>query len=674
MATTSEGDGGNRGRALPWPVLAAGALSAAALALSGPARLPAVALGLAFLASAVVRFRLPEWPMLLWSLRVVLFGAAGWTVFESNAPSQVFFSPEIFVGALLLAELAVQAWRLRPSGGDGGAVAGFLSGLVFLAACAEREHAAISALAAPFFLCLLLSFRRIPASANAPAERGRWGWGPVVAIAVVVALGAGLAEAGWAWRYRIYSWLVEVDRYLLSPPSGAGFTDSPRLGAGPGSTPSFVRVLQIAGPLGAPHLRGAVFESYLQGAWGPSPDARAWRVADRAGLRSDAPGPRCRVTRLRDGVHFVFSPLEAAGLDLGAVPADETEWVAAAGMIRVARAPPFAWEVVGAGSEPGPLAPPPDAETRARCLELPAELDPRVRALAAEVTAGRLDARTHIEAVVGHLIRTHAYSLTTDPGTGDPLTGFLLEKKAAHCEYFASAAVILLRCSGVPARYVSGYYAHERTGADEWTVRQQDAHAWAEAWIEGAGWVTVEATPGDGRPDQTAATAPFLQRAKEWFADALGSARAWLGRNGARAGAVAGAVALLWVLVRRLRRYRRPRIAAIGGGYSNPGPALVRIAARVEGLFERAGVPCPPEVSWSEHLATLAAAGRAPGRLDPDELRGFVAQYERVRFGSPEDAAATSALAATLERWGHRPGTPDPGSAPRPTRGESGPD
>ena len=81
--------------------------------------------------------------------------------------------------------------------------------------------------------------------------------------------------------------------------------------------------------------------------------------------------------------------------------------------------------------------------------------------------------------------------------TGDPLAEFLFEKKAGYCEYFASAAVVLLRLQGVPARFVKGLSVGPQTdqGGGLHVVRDSDAHAWVEAWIPGEGWVEADPTP-----------------------------------------------------------------------------------------------------------------------------------------------------------------------------------
>jgi hypothetical protein len=61
------------------------------------------------------------------------------------------------------------------------------------------------------------------------------------------------------------------------------------------------------------------------------------------------------------------------------------------------------------------------------------------------------------------------------------LTRFLLRTRTGHCEYFATAAVLLLRSIGIPARYAVGYAVHEGEG-ENYVVRQRDAHAWCLVW------------------------------------------------------------------------------------------------------------------------------------------------------------------------------------------------
>lgn len=74
---------------------------------------------------------------------------------------------------------------------------------------------------------------------------------------------------------------------------------------------------------------------------------------------------------------------------------------------------------------------------------------------------------------------------------------FLEESDTGYCVHFASAATVLLRAAGIPARYITGYLT-DGTAGEAVTVRGADAHAWAEYWTPGRGWVLLEATPGSG--------------------------------------------------------------------------------------------------------------------------------------------------------------------------------
>ncbi len=133
-------------------------------------------------------------------------------------------------------------------------------------------------------------------------------------------------------------------------------------------------------------------------------------------------------------------------------------------------------------------------------VELPPGFNPRTLALANEI---RRDAR-YSQAGSGPLVdvvmsklRTGSYTYTLEPGVYGQNTAdeFWFDKKEGFCEHIASSFVILMRALDVPARIVTGYQGGEINGVDGfWTVRQSDAHAWAEVWTEGRGWVRVDPT------------------------------------------------------------------------------------------------------------------------------------------------------------------------------------
>ncbi len=133
-------------------------------------------------------------------------------------------------------------------------------------------------------------------------------------------------------------------------------------------------------------------------------------------------------------------------------------------------------------------------------LDLPPGFNPRTLQLAADLrrqpglaTAG---AQTLVDTVMDKL-RTGGYEYTLEPGVYGTHTAdeFWFDRKAGFCEHIASSFVLLMRALDVPARIVTGYQGGQVNNVDSfWTVRQSDAHAWAEVWMAGRGWVRVDPT------------------------------------------------------------------------------------------------------------------------------------------------------------------------------------
>lgn len=133
-------------------------------------------------------------------------------------------------------------------------------------------------------------------------------------------------------------------------------------------------------------------------------------------------------------------------------------------------------------------------------LTLPPGYNPRTLALAVELRrqygAGPQAAPALVAAVLDRL-RTGGYQYTLEPGVFGQHTAdeFWFDRRTGFCEHIASSFVILLRAMDIPARIVTGYQGGELNGVDGyWTVRQRDAHAWAEVWLAGQGWVRVDPT------------------------------------------------------------------------------------------------------------------------------------------------------------------------------------
>ena len=145
----------------------------------------------------------------------------------------------------------------------------------------------------------------------------------------------------------------------------------------------------------------------------------------------------------------------------------------------------------------GPAADTPQLRSFTR---LPQGNNPRTLALAAQLRADPALATGGPQALVDaalQRLRTGGYTYTLDPGVYGEHTAdeFWFDRKEGFCEHIASAFVVLMRAAGVPARIVTGYQGGERNPVDGyWTVRQSDAHAWSEVWMEGRGWVRVDPT------------------------------------------------------------------------------------------------------------------------------------------------------------------------------------
>jgi transglutaminase-like putative cysteine protease len=135
-------------------------------------------------------------------------------------------------------------------------------------------------------------------------------------------------------------------------------------------------------------------------------------------------------------------------------------------------------------------------------LLLPYGRNPRALDEGRRLSNSEPDPARRVQAVLQRFAREgFVYTLQPPllPGP-DSIDDFLFDTKAGFCEHYAGAFVFLMRAAGVPARVVTGYQGGELNPIDGYlTVRQSDAHAWAEVWLPARGWVRV---------DPTAAAAP----------------------------------------------------------------------------------------------------------------------------------------------------------------------
>lgn len=135
--------------------------------------------------------------------------------------------------------------------------------------------------------------------------------------------------------------------------------------------------------------------------------------------------------------------------------------------------------------------------TRALNVSLPETGNAKSRELATTLfsQAGG-DTDRYIDLVQSYIADNEFFYTLSPPALGgERIDEFLFGTRRGFCEHYASSFVFLMRAAGVPARVVAGYQGGElgRDG-NSWEVRQMDAHAWAEVWHEGQGWVRVDPT------------------------------------------------------------------------------------------------------------------------------------------------------------------------------------
>lgn len=135
-------------------------------------------------------------------------------------------------------------------------------------------------------------------------------------------------------------------------------------------------------------------------------------------------------------------------------------------------------------------------QARRRALNLPSGSNPRTQALGVQWRAEGGSDEDILRRAESFFRRQRLVYTLSPPLLGEHVADeFLFDSKQGFCEHFANAFVIAIRAAGMPARVVTGYQGGEINPVDGYlTVRQMDAHAWAEVWLAGRGWLRVDPT------------------------------------------------------------------------------------------------------------------------------------------------------------------------------------
>lgn len=406
------------------------------------------------------------------------------------------------------------------------------------------------------------------------------------------------------------------------------------------------RVMLVDGQGDMTHLRGIAFDVYRASSWLPTIDRRNFELIPYTTFDITAEDSILNITRLGTQHSTVFFPLHCAGLRFHepiGLYYDKTR-----STLRSDAPLPDTYSVLMKNEEnhQGVFCQPPAAEERQRLMFVAEEIDPQIRELAFKITKDKFTIEERVLAIQDYLISNHSYSLDFRSGKEEPLSKFLLEKQSAHCELFATAATILCRYAGVPARYVVGYYGHEVNDKGQTVIRQRDAHAWSEYWVDGKGWYILETTPGDGLPSQTATDIPPFERFKEWVQDHSLVLQAWVSRNWQKVLALVLSLALPGLLVYRWLKKRRLALQKARDEefhYSQPSNDIRLLGQRFQKVALRFGIQFPQSSTWGNHLLQLANNAET-SRIPLQAMQGFVDLYTRANFGDKCDVASTERM------------------------------
>jgi transglutaminase-like putative cysteine protease len=290
---------------------------------------------------------------------------------------------------------------------------------------------------------------------------------------------------------------------------------------------------------------------------------------------------------------------------------------------------------------------------RDRYLTLPPEIPERVLSLAQKLTAPEPTAYDQAHTIESYL-RTFTYTLDlpAPPPDRDVADYFLFDLKQGYCDYYATTMVVLARAAGLPARFVTGY-VNGTYDADKlrYVVTAADAHAWAEVYFPGHGWIEFEPTggrPAIQRPAEIAPAeipepeTPLEPRARGRFKP---TQLIWLVPLAGLPFLALGGLA--WWVGDSWRLRRRPPAEVVSTLYQR----LYRHGQRLAVPMEAGDTPYEFEAGLRERVATLAQDRRWGETLatTDQEVRWLTDLYVQGLYSPHEPDPVDRSRA--LKRW-----------------------
>lgn len=472
-----------------------------------------------------------------------------------------------------------------------------------------------------------------------PSRVGLAGW--LLALAVSAGAGYGLHSGLYTLQTLVEDWIID---WQLRGPLLDPYRSSTRIGELGRLKADDAIVMRVYAPRDEPGrpalLHRASYNHYAGTTWlarqgnlealAPRGDGTVFLLAGNAAAAPPADTRKIRISqRVQGGRTLLAMPLNASAVSdlvasrvrsnpLGAVQAEmEVPWT-------------FYYTLYSPGAA---TAPPGYSAAGTEDLHVPERERPALEALARQLGLAGLPPAEAVQRVMGHFarfeystVRNHEFSDLV-PGTETPLAEFLNTTRRGHCEYFATAATLLLRTAGIPARYATGYAIQDWSAWEgAWIVRERHSHAWARAFVAGQ-WQDVDATPAAWFADEES-LAPTGQK----LADLLRWAGfRWTTRDGSETKMLAwaivaiAAVILVWKLV---TEGGLVRLAQRAGGSRAARPGDDSEFYAIEAVLAKR-VPrraSEPLLAWLPRAAgALEAGARA-------ELARLAALHYRYRF------------------------------------------
>jgi len=286
---------------------------------------------------------------------------------------------------------------------------------------------------------------------------------------------------------------------------------------------------------------------------------------------------------------------------------------------------------------------------RRKDLQLPQEGNPRATVLGRQLAARHSQDPQAIADAMLRMFREQPYVYTLEPPklADNAVDEFLFDTRKGFCEHYASAFTFVMRAAGIPARVVLGYQGGELNPIGGYMlVRQSDAHAWSEIWIEARGWV---------RMDPTAAVAP--ERIERGLIGSVGANEPVPGRLRQQS-EVWFQVSLAWDAANDLWNERIVRFSAAGQmellerlGVEDPDWRALGLAmtASLAAFFVSLSAYLAwkyrePPKDWPARLHAVVARRLRRRGVEHDPTEGPVAFLDRAVGACPDLAAEIVAI------------------------------